>query len=122
MPPRPLLQLALQLVPRQDLRYSRYRLRLNWLIHPLSGSLDSESFILSVSSAYSEVVHWRKNTFTVPYGKVGKKFVYELSTLYRAYAEGSALECIALKAVTVMSVLLQRPHHKIKAKRSLLLS
>ena len=46
-----------------------------------------------------------------------KKFVYELSTLYRAYAEGSALECIALKAITVMSVLLlQKPHYKSKPK------
>jgi hypothetical protein len=81
------------------------------------GSLDSETFIQSVSRAYPEVVHWRKNTFTVPYGNVGKKFVYELSTLYRAYADGSAMECIALKAVTVMSVLLlQKPHYKSKAK------
>ena len=53
----------------------------------------------------------------VPYGNAGKKFVYELSTLYRAYAEGSALESIALKAITVMSILLlQKPHSKSKTK------
>ena len=81
------------------------------------GPLDAESFIHSVTCAYSEVVHWRKNTFTVPYGNAGKRFVTELSTLYRAYAEGSALECIALKAITVMSVLLlQKPHSKSKSK------
>ena len=81
------------------------------------GSLSAESFIKSVSSAYAEVVHWRRNIFTVPSGNAGKKFVNELSTLYRAYAEGSALECIALKAITVMSLLLlQKPHNKSKPK------
>ena len=85
------------------------------------GPLDAETFIQSVSCAYSEVVHWRKNTFTVPFGNAGKRFVTELSTLYRAYAEGSALECIALKAITVMSILLlQKPHNKSKAKGTLL--
>ncbi len=74
------------------------------------GEHDAETFMHSVTAAYAEVVHWRKNTFPVPYGNAGKKFVSELSTLYRAYAEGSALESIALKAVTVMSMLLlQKP-------------
>ena len=54
-------------------------------------------------------------TLTVPYGSAGK-FVYELSTLYRAYAEGSTMECIALKTITVMSVLLQKAHFKSKPK------
>lgn len=36
----------------------------------------------------------------------GKEFVKELARLFRAYGEGSSLECIALKAVTVASVLL----------------
>ena len=54
-------------------------------------------------------------TLTVPYGSAGK-FVYELSTLYRAYAEGSTMECIVLKRITVMSVLLQKPHFKSKPK------
>ena len=81
------------------------------------GSLRADDFIQSVSCAYSEVVHWKRNTFNVPYGNTGKKFVYELSSLYRAYAESSALECIAMKAITVMSILLlQRPHSKSKPK------
>ena len=51
-----------------------------------------------------------KNVFMVPYGNVGKTFVKELAKLYRAYAEGSAMEVIALEAATVMSVLLlQKP-------------
>ncbi len=74
------------------------------------GKHDAETFMHSVTAAYAEVAHWRKNTFPVPYGSAGKKFVSELSTLYRVYAEGSALESIALKSVTVMSILLlQKP-------------
>ena len=66
---------------------------------------------------YSEVVHWQKNTFNVPFGKAGKGFVLELSRLLRAYADGSALESIALKASTVLSVLLlQKPLHRSKQK------
>ena len=81
------------------------------------GSLDGASFAHSVDAAYSEVIHWKQNTFTIPYGKVGKRFVLELSKLYRAYAEGSALESIALKSTTVMSaLLLQKPAQKSKAK------
>ena len=44
-------------------------------------------------------------------------FVSELSRLFRSHAEGSALEPIALKAATVMSVLLlQKPAPKAKSK------
>ena len=41
----------------------------------------------------------------------------ELSRLYRAYAEGSALESIALKTATIIPcLLLQKPHRKSKSK------
>lgn len=41
----------------------------------------------------------------------------ELSRLFHAYAEGSSLECIAMKAVTVFSMLvLQKPSRNSKAK------
>ena len=70
-----------------------------------------------MDEAYSEVVHWRKNTFLAPYGNAGKSFVSELSRLYKAYADGSALEAVALKACTVMSILLlQRPFRSSKQK------
>ena len=51
--------------------------------------------------------------FSVPSGNAGNAFVSELARLFQAYAEGSALESIALKAVTVMSaLLLQKKHHR----------
>ena len=64
------------------------------------------------------MVHWKRNVFQILFGKGGKEFVKELSRLFRAYAEASALEPIALKAITVLSILvLQKPFSKPKAKQ-----
>lgn len=64
-----------------------------------------------MSDTYLEVVHWRKCFFWVPFGQCGKMFVSELARLFRAYGENSSLESIALKAVTVICILLlQKPH------------
>ena len=53
----------------------------------------------------------------IPSGKTGKAFIRELASLYQAYADATALECVALKACTVMQcLLLQKPHAKSKAK------
>ena len=83
------------------------------------GKKDGKAFCDLISSAYNEVPHWRRNIFMVPSGKVGKSFVRELATLYQAYADASVLECIALKACTVVQCLLQKPHAKSKAKEYL---
>ena len=81
------------------------------------GEADSAEVTNALNRAYAEVVHWKKNTFTIPVGSTGMGFVLELSKLLRAYAESSALEGIALKAYTVMStVLLQKPSHKARRK------
>ena len=70
-----------------------------------------------MNEAYNEVVHWKMNLFLVPFGSVGKCFIAELARLYRAFATSSALECIALKATTVLTVLaLQKPYSKSKTK------
>ena len=80
-----------------------------------SGVHDSATVMKTTSSVYNEVVQWRRNIFPVPYGNAEKSFVSELSRLFRAYDESSALECIALKAITIAPILLlqklhQRPH------------
>ena len=41
------------------------------------GSLDTTSFLHAVEAAYAEVVHWRKNSFPVPFGSPGRKFVVD---------------------------------------------
>lgn len=66
----------------------------------------------SIIHEASEVAHWRRNTFPVPYGNVGKASVSKLCHLLRAYADGSALKAISLKAYFAMSVLLPFPHQK----------
>ena len=52
-----------------------------------------------------------------PSGKVGKDFVRELTSLFTAYAQGSALESVALTAIMVAcATLLQKPHPSSKCK------
>ena len=52
-------------------------------------------------NAYGEIVLWRKNTFLVPYGKVGRKFIDTLSNLIKQWNDCTHLQCIALKAFFV---------------------
>ena len=93
-----------------------------WYFLSLSLSLRSETmngadFNQAITSAYAEVVHWRHNLFLTPSGNAGKRFVAELARLFRAYAEGTALEAIALKAAMVIpTLLLQKPHAASKAR------
>ena len=55
--------------------------------------------------------------FSVPSGKAGKQFLRELTHLFNAYAQASALESIALKAcVVACALLLQKPHFSSKSK------
>ena len=81
------------------------------------GQLDGQQFTDSITDIYSEAIHWRRNLFNVPTGKVGKEFIFELSRLIRAYAEHSALEVIAVKAAMVLPMLLlQKPHPGSKSR------
>ena len=74
-------------------------------------TLDGGVFVQKVSDAYEEIVHWRRNVFLVPYGKVGREFVQELAWMISAYGDGGAFDCVAIKAAMVMcSLFLQRPH------------
>lgn len=69
------------------------------------GYLDSASFTALLDSAYIEV-HWKNNPFKIPQGNAGKSFTAELSRLFSAFATSSALEPIALKAATVLPLLM----------------
>ena len=97
----------LELPPYQEAAYTNFE----W------GTLSGEDFAHVIHSAYSEVVHWRRNVFLVPSGKTGKAFVVELSKLLNAFAQASALESVALEAVMVACILLlQKPHMASKAR------
>ena len=81
------------------------------------GELNGKTFSCALNGIYDEIVHWRRNLFKVPSGKAGTAFVRELSRMFRAYTDGSALEGIAMRAAMVMpALLLQKPHPRSKAK------
>ena len=81
------------------------------------GEIDSATMSQQLTAAYGETVHWRRNIFLVPSGASGKDFVGEMARLFQAFADGSAMESIALTAAMAMpALLLQRPHSKSKAK------
>ena len=81
------------------------------------GDLGGEVFACTIDSSYDEIVHWRQNPFKVPSEKAGKAFIQEITQMFRDYADGSALESVALKAAMVMpALLLQKPHPRSKAK------
>ena len=81
------------------------------------GDRSARDFTLELNEAYKEVVHWKKNTFNVPFGSVGKEFVQELSRLFAAFGHASSMESIALRAAIVMpNLLLQQPFRGSKVK------
>ncbi len=76
------------------------------------GNLDTTAFMIRLDAAYDKCIHWKRNCFKLPSGnRYGKAFVAELARLYGAFASSSALESVALKAVTTFPILvLQKPH------------
>ena len=68
------------------------------------GEYDSTHFIDTLNAAFSGAVHWKINLFKIPSEKAGKSFVSELTRLFKA--ANHALESIALKAATLMPILL----------------
>ena len=58
-----------------------------------------------------------KNTFLVPYGKIGRDFIDQLSKHINDWNNGSAMQHLALKAaIVLLAVGLQKPYQKSKAK------
>jgi len=68
------------------------------------GELDSETFTQGLNHAYSTVVHWRRNIFSIPSGNAGAGFVTELSRLFHAYAVGTTQKCGTEAADYAMSM------------------
>ena len=81
------------------------------------GSNDGKAFCDMIDEAYNDIIHWKRNIFLLPSGAMGKAFICEITRLLQAFAEGSAMECIALKASFVMQILLlQKPSQKSKSR------
>ena len=81
------------------------------------GDKDGEYLTQKIDQCYKEIVHWRRNLVKVPSGKVGTSFVQEVAHIFRAYAESSALDGIALKAAMILpALLLQKSHSQSRTK------
>ena len=71
----------------------------------------------TIVNAYDEITCWRKNTFLVPYGKIGKEFIDQLTVHIMDWNNKAENQHIALKAAFVLvAVCLQKPSQKSKAK------
>ena len=80
------------------------------------GHRSGTDFAKALDKVYGEVVHWKRNCFTVPNGRAGRDFVSELARLYQAYGSSSAMEPVSLKAVMVFPILmLQKPWKRLKS-------
>ena len=81
------------------------------------GQLDGQTFSEMVDTTYNVTIHWKCNIFLLPSGAAGKSFIQELTRLLQAFANGSQMESIALKASFVMQILLlEKPSKKSKNK------
>ena len=68
---------------------------------------DKNGVLINIQSsdiikAYEEIILWRKNVFLVPYGKIGKEFIDQLTTHVNQWNSKSEQQHIALKAVFVL--------------------
>lgn len=81
---------------------------------------DGTAIIISASNivdAYNEIVTWRKNAFLVPYGKIGRDFIDQVTLHINNWNNGSDEQHVSLKAAFVLlAVGLQKPGPKSKAK------
>ena len=78
---------------------------------------DGRNFACALNRIYDEIVQWKRNLFKVQSSKAGKAFVRELSRMFNAHAEGSALECVAMEAaMTMPALLLQKPSSRSKER------
>lgn len=52
-------------------------------------SVDGPTFVMNITNAYNEVMHWIRNTLKVSSGDAGKAFVHELAHLFKTYSWAS---------------------------------
>ena len=83
------------------------------------GEYDGPSLGHVIESAYTEAVHWQRNIFMIPSGKAGKDYVKEQARLFSAYADGTPLEQVALKATRLCHCCCSRSHTPHPRPRSM---
>ena len=72
---------------------------------------------IAIAKAYNEVTTWRKNTFLVPYGKIGRDFIDQVAKHNNDWNNKSDMNHRAVTAVIVLlAFALQKPRQGSKAK------
>ena len=81
---------------------------------------DGSTIILSsstITNAYNEILRWKRNVFLVPYGKIGREFIDQVTSHINDWNNSSNNCHVSLKAALVLlGVGLQKPGPKSKAK------
>lgn len=81
---------------------------------------DGSSIVIPSSiiiDAYDEIARWKKNVFLVPYGKIGRDFIDQVTSHINDWNNSSDNYHVSLKAAFVLlAVGLQKPGPKSKAK------
>ena len=81
------------------------------------GSFSGSELFNAITRIYDEVIHWRHNLFVVSSGNACSSHVSELARLLQAFADGSSIESVCMKAVTILQVLaLQKPSRTSKTR------
>ena len=81
------------------------------------GNISHQRFCEEINNIYNKVVHFRRNIFNLPSGRVGKHFIEELTFWLKLFNSNSDLNSVALKAFMVLpSVILQKPSATSKTK------
>ena len=62
--------------------------------------MSGADFSQAITAGYTEAVHWCRNLLLTPLGRAGKRFTAEHARMFRAYAESTAFEPIALKVAS----------------------
>ena len=71
----------------------------------------------TILDAYNVITTWRKNAFLVPYGRVGREFIDQITLHINEWNNSLENQHIALKAAFVLlAVCLQKPNARSKAK------
>ena len=81
------------------------------------GNMSHESFCNTINGVYDEIVHFRRNIFNLPSGRVGKAFIEELTFWIKQFNLNSDLNSVALKTFMVLpTLILQKPSATWKSK------
>ena len=74
-----------------------------------------ENIMAKINAIHRELTTWKKNSFLVPRGKVGKAFLAELNRMFQLFNNKTQFEPIALHLVQIyIPLMLQKPSAKSK--------